>query len=43
MPDVAERSSDIGIAESTAAVTIAAQISPAFLYNGFMMLSFCEV
>jgi hypothetical protein len=37
MPDVAERSSDMGIVQSTAAQATAAQISPAFFD---MMLSF---
>jgi hypothetical protein len=37
--DVAERSTDIGTALSSAAVTAAAQISPAFLYIVDMMLS----
>jgi hypothetical protein len=37
MPDVAERSSDMGIVQSTAAQAIAAQISMAFFG---MMLSF---
>jgi hypothetical protein len=36
MPDVAERSSDMGIVQSTAAPATAAQISPAFFD---MMLS----
>ena len=40
MPDVAERSSDIGIAESTAAVATAAQMSQAFLYNVDIVFSF---
>jgi hypothetical protein len=33
MPDFAERSSDMGIAQNTAAVATTAQISPAFLHN----------
>jgi hypothetical protein len=37
MPDVAERSSDMGIVQSTAAQATAAQISPAFFD---IMLSF---
>jgi hypothetical protein len=36
--DVAERSTDIGTALSTAAVTAVAQISPAFLYIVDIML-----
>jgi hypothetical protein len=39
MPDVAERSSDMGIVQSTAAQATAAQISPAFFH---MMLSFLD-
>jgi hypothetical protein len=31
MPDVAERSTDIGIAQSTAAAAAAAQMNPTFL------------
>jgi hypothetical protein len=37
MPDVAERSSDMGIVQNTTAQATAAQISPAFFD---MMLSF---
>jgi hypothetical protein len=40
MPDVAVRSSDIGIALSTAPVATAAQISPAFLYDVDIGFSF---
>ncbi len=32
MPDVAERSTDIGITQSTVALAAAAQISPSFLH-----------
>jgi hypothetical protein len=31
MPDIAERSTDIGIAQSTAAAAAAAQMNPTFL------------
>jgi hypothetical protein len=40
MPDFAERSSDMGIAQNTAAVATTAQISPAFLHNVDMTFSF---
>jgi hypothetical protein len=38
MPDVAERLSDMGTAQSTAAVATAAQISPAFFDMMFFFL-----
>jgi hypothetical protein len=38
MPDVAERSTDIGIALSTAAVAALAQMSPTFLYISLDLL-----
>jgi hypothetical protein len=39
MPDIAERSTDIGIAQSTVPAAAAAQISAAFLYNVDMISS----
>ena len=42
MPDIAERSTDIGIAQSTAPVAAAAQISAAFLQNVNMVFSVFE-
>ena len=39
MPDIAERSTDIGIAQSTAPAAAAAQISAAFLWNVDMIFS----
>jgi hypothetical protein len=39
MPDIAERSTDIGVAQSTAPATAVAQISAAFLWNVDMMFS----
>ena len=39
MPDVAERSTDIGIAQSTVPAAAAAQMSAAFLNNGDMISS----
>ena len=39
MPDIAERSTDIGIAQSTVPAAAAAKISAAFLYNVDMISS----
>jgi hypothetical protein len=39
MPDIAERSTDIGIVQSTAPAAAAAQISAAFLQNVDIMIS----
>jgi hypothetical protein len=39
MPDIAERSTDIGVAQSTAPAATATQMSAAFLQNVDMMFS----
>jgi hypothetical protein len=43
MPDIAERSTDIGIAQSTVPAAAAAQISAAFLDNVDMISSVFEL
>jgi hypothetical protein len=43
MPEIAEGSTDIGIAQSTVLAAAAAQISAAFLYNVDMISSVFEL
>ncbi|MGC2074965.1 MAG: hypothetical protein WA728_02820 [Xanthobacteraceae bacterium] len=42
MPDIAERSTDIGVAQSTTPAAAATQISAAFLYNVDIISSLFE-